>query len=192
MNTPIIKRRSRKRIIFNCDQCGKLCNAPAYRRESAKYCSRQCTALAMRIKYTTKCEICSKEFEHIGSRCNKAKYCSQKCYHRSQIGRGHTEYECHHCHKKFKDSLSKKRKFCSMECNNKSSKQIWKGVFSTVRKNMKTRNMFEKCQLCGFNDNINILGVHHIDKNRNNNEISNLLILCPNCHSMQHNKHIVH
>ena len=39
-----------------------------------------------------------------------------------------------------------------------------------------------KCEKCGYNDHIEILQVHHIDSNRENNNIENLIILCPNCH----------
>jgi len=39
-----------------------------------------------------------------------------------------------------------------------------------------------KCYVCGYNDDERILEVHHVDENRNNNDINNLKILCPNCH----------
>lgn len=43
-----------------------------------------------------------------------------------------------------------------------------------------------KCEICGIsswqNKSIS-LEVHHIDNNHNNDEISNLQLLCPNCHS---------
>lgn len=42
-----------------------------------------------------------------------------------------------------------------------------------------------KCCKCGYS-NIDALEVHHIDKNRKNNEISNLEILCANCHVLTH------
>lgn len=38
------------------------------------------------------------------------------------------------------------------------------------------------CQFCG-NDDINILELHHIDGNRDNTTIENLIPLCPNCHA---------
>ena len=47
-----------------------------------------------------------------------------------------------------------------------------------------------KCELCG---NEYWLGkpipleLHHVDGNHFNNDFSNLLILCPNCHAMQNN-----
>ena len=46
-----------------------------------------------------------------------------------------------------------------------------------------------KCSRCGWGE-INTytgkvpLQVHHIDGNPNNNDISNLALLCPNCHSL--------
>lgn len=48
----------------------------------------------------------------------------------------------------------------------------------------------QKCEQCGitqwFDKPIN-LEIHHIDGNRTNNELSNLLLLCPNCHSYTEN-----
>ncbi len=43
------KQRSEKRkngSKFNCQQCNKEFYAPAYRKETAKFCSRRCTTLA--------------------------------------------------------------------------------------------------------------------------------------------------
>lgn len=42
-----------------------------------------------------------------------------------------------------------------------------------------------KCFDCGI-DNKALLLVHHIDKNRQNNDIKNLQILCRNCHWLKH------
>ena len=39
-----------------------------------------------------------------------------------------------------------------------------------------------KCSVCGWNEDERILEVHHINSNRENNEIDNLVILCPTCH----------
>lgn len=39
-----------------------------------------------------------------------------------------------------------------------------------------------KCAVCGWNEDTRILEVHHIDTNHDNNDINNLMILCPICH----------
>lgn len=47
-----------------------------------------------------------------------------------------------------------------------------------------------KCELCGISEWLGKpvkLQLHHIDGNHDNNELSNLQILCPNCHSMTDN-----
>jgi 5-methylcytosine-specific restriction endonuclease McrA len=57
---------------------------------------------------------------------------------------------------------------------------------------MVARGMIEKCNRCGFNSIKAILGVHHRDRDRKNNALSNLEVLCPNCHSTEHMKHTTH
>ena len=44
------------------------------------------------------------------------------------------------------------------------------------------RTYEHKCACCGWNEDERILEVHHIDENHNNNNVSNLAILCPICH----------
>jgi predicted HNH restriction endonuclease len=39
--------------------------------------------------------------------------------------------------------------------------------------------------LCGY-DNLHALVVHHIDEDRSNNTIDNLIVLCANCHAEVH------
>ena len=177
---------------IECLHCSKEFYIPINRFETAKYCSRRCSALATRSRQITKCAICGNKFEHIGCRANNAKYCSRACYHKSQIGRGTKEFKCQHCDKIFLDSPSVKRKYCSRACINKKNKKIWKADFTTIRNKMVCRGMVRKCNRCEFDINPNILGIHHKDRNRNNNKLSNLEVLCPNCHSLEHSKHIIH
>lgn len=48
------------------------------------------------------------------------------------------------------------------------------------------RNKIPKiCTLCKTEDS-RILAVHHIDKNRRNNDLKNLIWLCHNCHFLVH------
>jgi 5-methylcytosine-specific restriction endonuclease McrA len=43
-----------------------------------------------------------------------------------------------------------------------------------------------ECVRCGYNQQPAILVLHHEDRNRENNQLSNLEVLCPNCHALEH------
>ena len=43
----------------------------------------------------------------------------------------------------------------------------------------------QKCNRCGYNNRQALL-VHHKDRNRKNNRIENLEIICRNCHAIEH------
>lgn len=175
-----------------CLMCGQECYVPKHRLSTFKYCSNSCKHKSNVIKITANCACCGNKFTHISSRCNKAKYCSRKCFYRSQIGRGETKYTCAHCDIEFYDSASHKRKFCSRKCVGKSVRANWHPSFMTVRKKMKKENMIQFCEICGYKEFPDILGVHHKDRNRKNNNQNNLLVVCPLCHSLIHHKHICH
>ncbi len=42
-----------------------------------------------------------------------------------------------------------------------------------------------KCERCGYS-RVEILHVHHRDRDRKNNDLSNLELICPNCHYEEH------
>lgn len=48
------------------------------------------------------------------------------------------------------------------------------------------RELPNVCARCGWCEYLEVLEVHHIDKNRANNNIDNLEILCPTCHQLFH------
>lgn len=48
-----------------------------------------------------------------------------------------------------------------------------------------------KCAKCGYTD-IQALQVHHIDRNRKNNNLDNLQVLCCNCHRLEHYEEMLH
>jgi hypothetical protein len=177
-------------VQLSCQHCQQSFMVKPYLHSTAKYCSRQCLALALRIRISANCAVCDRHFEHISSRCNRAKYCSRKCYYRSQINRGSITYTCRHCHKTFRDAPSHKRIYCSKACVNKSAKATWKPAFQTVRKDMQRLGLIHECARCGYKTESRILGIHHKDRNRRNNTLDNLEVLCPNCHSLEHLKHL--
>lgn len=43
----------------------------------------------------------------------------------------------------------------------------------------------KSCERCGYNK-YKILQIHHKNRNRNDNSIENLEIICPNCHYEEH------
>lgn len=46
------------------------------------------------------------------------------------------------------------------------------------------------CEHCGHKDWLEMpipLELHHVDGDKNNNELENLMLLCPNCHAMTSN-----
>jgi 5-methylcytosine-specific restriction endonuclease McrA len=49
----------------------------------------------------------------------------------------------------------------------------------------------KKCQRCGFMPEATIqLELHHIDRNNRNNDLSNLELICANCHRLEHIKRL--
>jgi hypothetical protein len=45
---------------------------------------------------------------------------------------------------------------------------------------------FNACERCGWDKDTRILELHHKDCDRKNNHRSNLALLCPNCHTLEH------
>lgn len=76
--------------------------------------------------------------------------------------------------------------YCSKKCGNLHKNQIRKENGEWNNSQDYRAKAFEiyphQCAVCGYNEDYRILEVHHIDMNRDNNSIENLIILCPNCH----------
>lgn len=43
-----------------------------------------------------------------------------------------------------------------------------------------------RCAACGWDKAEVVLHVHHIDSNRKNGDLANLIVLCPTCHYHRH------
>lgn len=96
---------------------------------------------------------------------------------------------CSYCGKKFKrlKSIIVKNQsgyiYCSKECGNRHKNElIQNNINSTSYRRNAFLNYEHKCAICGWSEDERILEVHHIDENRNNNNVNNLIILCPICH----------
>ncbi len=146
------------------------------------------------------CSLCSKKFYRKPSQIKRCKnsFCSTKCQHETR--KNGQWIKCFVCKKSvYKQARyllrSKNDKyFCGWVCSNK-----WHGLEFAGEKHpnwitgeFAYRNILLKtktnkiCFFCG-NKDAKVIIVHHIDKNRKNNNLKNLTWLCRNCHHLVHN-----
>jgi len=142
-----------------------------------------------------RCKKWHKKFRHhvrTGEKIGSKFYCSQKC--RDLAQRTGTTFKCATCQKNvWKTPAAQRSKsgnyFCSKHCAtiyNNSHVKIGKnhpnytnGCASYRELALKTYGA--KCAKCSYNVR-RILEVHHIDGNRDNNSMPNLIVLCPTHH----------
>lgn len=145
------------------------------------------------------CASCEKAF-HVKPFWIKkgyGKYCSLECkYKGSRTGK---EVACFLCgkvsYKSGKDLQRSKSEtyFCSKSCQTTwrnqefigSKHANWTGGEYSYRSVLPRSGIEKVCTLCKTTDS-RVMAVHHIDKNRKNNVVSNLAWLCHNCHHLVH------
>lgn len=160
------------------------------------------------------CLYCGKEIPINGlapSAYNKKKFCNNSCansYNNQGVRRNFkndvdydTKKYCLNCGEKIKYNA----KYCSHKCQLEYQQKQWEekwfsgevtgglnSAWKSTSKRIRTylfRKYDNKCAKCGwgemnpFTGNIP-LEVEHIDGNANNNRPENLILLCPNCHSL--------
>ncbi len=148
--------------LVTCTFCGKNFNAKPYwiKKGYGKYCSPTCQYAGMRKGKEMPCFICGKD-----------------------------------SYKKPKQLKGSKSKlfFCGKSCQTRWRNQLYVGNkhsnFTTglhsYRSVLSRHKVPKLCRWCKTTD-IRVLAVHHIDKNRKNNKLSNLAWLCHNCHFLVH------
>lgn len=147
-----------------------------------------------RIFTEVRCDVCSAIFTR-QKRLLKLHTCSIRC---NNVLKGSTvEVQCSNCgvptfKAKTKLSGSKSGKyFCSRKCKDEAQTYMpeiqpshyGSGISSYREKAFRAYKPI--CMLCGYSNTL-ALEVHHIDKDRHNNDLSNLKILCANCHTLEH------
>ena len=145
---------------------------------------------------TKNCEICGKIFLTVPT-SSKQYSCSRKCAFERRTKK-RIKYNCLICGVDIY-ALKRKsggRKYCSTNCKIEGLAKLKKERFESIRifgqwKDSKIQKRWflenvGKCQNCCYNKIKEILEVHHIDRNRKNNKIDNLILICPNCHSEEH------
>ena len=129
--------------ICSCIQCGKEFKVKPYKKDTAKFCSKECHGKYKKGKrkgeWVTKiCPSCGKEFETLKSK--EKKYCSQQC--NKDRNENYINYNCDCCGKEIRIKKSNYQKLldgkqksitCSYEC-------AWK---------MKNNGSNTTCHNCG-------------------------------------------
>lgn len=138
----------------------------------------------------TICTICKKPIYRRPAQLKKNNgnaFCSIICYGISC----RKEVPCVACGKMILSGLHKKT--CSRACSNRHRSGMKYGhnrphdkvkYYQALKIRLLERNG-KRCQRCVYNKT-EILQVHHKDKNRLNNSLENLELICPNCHFEEH------
>ena len=140
-------------------------------------------------KANSKCSFCNKQIYRRPSQIKKYQhtFCSKACYGKYYV----RPLKCIICGNEYSRHFNKKT--CSRACANKNRTGTKYKINRphdkvTYINGLKIRLIIErgqKCQRCKYSK-IEILIVHHRDRDRSHNDLSNLELLCPNCHAEEH------
>lgn len=150
-----------------------------------------------------KCQYCQQDFEcstkkkNWNTKMGYAIYCSHICYNKAKDKR--VECLCANCgtivYRTPKQiAISKTGNvYCSRSCSNGKNNTLFKSGENHPNyvdgkgtyRSRALKGKESRCEDCGLEDEI-VLQVHHIDKNRKNNKLENLAVLCANCHVRRH------
>ena len=150
------------------------------------------------------CKICGKEFytKPFWLKRGYGNYCSPKCQYEGR--RNGRTIKCHICGKETYKSLAKlknsksKKYFCGKSCQTQWRNSVFVGPKHAnwvhgrqSYKSVLTRHKIPAvCGVCRTKDR-RVLAAHHMDRNRDNNKVSNLRWLCHNCHHLVHHYNVV-
>jgi len=105
---------------------------------------------------------------------------------------GSEKHECLFCKKEFDHNHGSNNKFCTIECFAKyqweyvSIPKIEQGLGGNLKRYLKQK-IGDYCVECNqesiWNNKPLVLQLDHIDGNSDNNNLKNVRLLCPNCHS---------
>jgi 5-methylcytosine-specific restriction endonuclease McrA len=159
-------------IEILCQHCGKAFEARKadVKRGFAKYCSFACSGLACKARRKAQqvpnlvCAWCKANFYRQPGRAGKnsrsgLSFCSRQCKDQAQQLGGLSEIQPDHY-----------------------------GTLDTTKEYrlIAFRHLPNRCNRCGYDKFPAVLEVHHQDRNRENNKLENLEILCPTCHEEHH------
>lgn len=131
-------------------------------------------------------------------------FCSQSCSasfnNRTRVRKSQYPINiiCKYCGKQTLTHYQKNRKYCSNACSIADKKQRkWKEIANgkkcsqMVLRDYLLETRGNKCEKCNqsniWNNELLSMQIHHKDGNKHNNNLDNLLVLCPNCHTQTDN-----
>ena len=145
------------------------------------------------------CKICNDSFyvKPSHQKLGWGKCCSAACRAKAQLNG--KKFHCLLCGKEIYRSKSKERHsksgnfFCDKSCQIKWKNSLsiesehpnWFNGISAYRDILIRSGQEQSCTLCGLKD-VRLLSAHHLDHDRTNNALSNLIWLCFNCHYLVH------
>lgn len=146
------------------------------------------------------CDNCGTEYskqKRLAENAPQEHFCSRECYYIFVNPKDRVTLTCAHCSCTFTRPKSKLKNsksglyFCSREHKDLAQSYIKAiqpshyGNGEYNYRNKALRELNNACARCGYS-NVLALEVHHKDRDRSNNHISNLEILCANCHTLEH------
>lgn len=202
------RKPPRSKIQTQCACCGRKIAVQPSRMEKSKsglvFCSHTCSAQyhSSILPHNAQCLYCGRTFHRSPSEMKRGHntYCSRACYEKARqagiaakrerrvpAGRdGNIKVQCAYCGKAIYLRPSRvrtvKNHYCSREC-----KRLHQTTTGSHVPRERLRCKYGRCQICGL-DEPDILVIHHKDGNRTNNDESNLMVLCPNCHARIHRR----
>ena len=164
-----------------------------------------------KYRYQKICVGCYHEFETDGKQVKKRKYCNYACFEKYRVPKHMTpaktppvwaEVQCKFCDNW--RSSQRDAEPCSDECarlrvlhqetvngwtrhaeNLHAENLGYDGFTWALKESIRDRDG-RTCRLCGDGESDRALDVHHIDYDRENADLENLVSLCRSCHAITH------
>lgn len=206
-----------KRFEKTCTFCGKTFWVKRYRKDAARFCSRECASRYQKSllplqtpgRVQVECAYCGMPklvWKHEFNRSKSGRFfCSSECRsgYLKKFGPkgpdnpnwrgGKQTGVCHVCGKLFSfyPSVRPDARYCSNECRHADHGNLIRGngYFSSpaTARQQAHKWLPNECAICGWSEAS--CDAHHI-YGRSSNDISDLIMLCPNHHRLVHQKKI--
>lgn len=172
-------------ITRACDNCDKLFQ-PLMRDVMdgrGRYCSRSCSSSSMEKDYKQGIRppkaystVQEKTAIRVMLRCAKC----DNLFERLASGTYESKSKFFFCSRKCKDLAQR------LNSSFDTMRPEHYGTGTSCYRDIAFRHYPKKCSQCGYDKYESVLEIHHKDRNRKNNHYSNLEVLCPTCHEVDH------